>query len=1446
MVVSIEALPQASPVRGRRSFREALPIAVETLLFMMRNSGAVSRVALGNAMTEAFGGSDSSGYWNWKDAYDLLEVATVAYVREYLQYASKTKRPEEILAHFIDFTKALPTQTIRSVEGQALQQFSTPLPMAYIAYRAAGITKNHLVLEPSAGTGLLAVGADVDEARLILNEISPRRSQILKWLFKASEHYAVNAEYIDDLLPYEKTPQVVLMNPPFSTSPRFQSKSMEVTQRHIGSAFARLSPGGRLVAITGHSFAPRSSRWQSVFTGWQKTGTVRLSLPLAGDLYSKHGTHFGTRLTVIDKVPAENPEVFPEETNEIFDLQVLLQRIEELPKLQLPAGAKKAEKAARVVNIAPVFEDLPLFQYAPTVLKPKPAVVLPLVPTPAGFEDVIEVKFTPKEWKPRRDGIERTLYEPYEPQAIEIEGACPHPTPLVESTAMASVAPPVPKYRPKLPKRVVTEGILSCTQIESAIYAGEAHSSFLGGTLSPDKSLDFLVHDPDGFRYRRGWSLGDGTGVGKGRQVAGIILDNWLQGRQRAIWVSASDKLIEDARRDWEALGGSKEDIVSLSDFRQGTEIDLTRGIIFATYATLRVGSRNGKISRVEQLINWCGKDFDGCIVFDEAHMLRNAAAEKGDRGIKKASLQGVAGLRLQNALPSARVVYVSATGATEVHNLAYAQRLGLWQTTEFPFKSQAAFVAEMEAGGIAALEVVTQDLKRLGLYASRTLSFEGVEYEMLEHELTEPQREIYDAYAKAYQIIYRGIHSALEAANVTSKKGGTLNSHSKSAAMSAFESCKQRFFGHLLNSMKCPSLIPAIEQDLKDGHSVVIQVVSTNEAVMERRLAGLPPSEWSDLHFDITPREYVMDYLAHAFPVALHEAYQTDKGEIRSNMMTDEEGNAIACREAVQIRYELIQHISLLPPLPGALDQIIHHFGHDKVAEVTGRSRRIVKVVENGSERMCVQNRPASSNLAEGAAFQSGEKRILIFSEAGGIGRSYHADLSCGNQSRRIHYLLESGWRADNALQGLGRTNRTNQAVPPVFRPVTTDVKGEKRFVSTIARRLDSLGALTRGQRQTGGQGLFREQDNLESPYARAALRRLFLAIQRGTLPFSSPATFESMTGLSLVDNDGRLREDLPPMPKFLNRILALELSLQNQLFDELEVRIESAIEDAIASGTYEVGVETLKADSITVVDRKDIYKHPASGAITTCIKLEKRVRTKVLSLEGALDLAERSEGQLLQNSRSGNVCVAVKSTGYVDDKGAIVQRLALIRPASKERMSLEDLRRSAWQKIDRAAFEAAWTYEITQLPEFEVSTLYLMSGLLLPIWDKLPRSNVRVYRLQTDEGERIIGRLVLPQELSIVYRNLNVALEAKMDSREIVHSVLERRESVKVGKWRAHSAYVMGSRRIELAGTFSREDVSRLQALGCYVEMIQWRTRVFVPIEGAASVIDRVLLAS
>jgi hypothetical protein len=712
----------------------------------------------------------------------------------------------------------------------------------------------------------------------------------------------------------------------------------------------------------------------------------------------------------------------------------------------------------------------------------------------------------------------------------------------------------------------------------------------------------------------------------------------------------------------------------------------------------------------------------------------------------------------------------------------------------------------------------------------------------MLEHQLTAAQIQIYDAYAEAFQIIHQNLQEALKENNVVDFEGKSRNKNTKAAAMSAFEGNKQRFFNHLLISMKCPTLLKAIAQDLENGHAVVVQIVSTDEALLDRRLAEIPPSEWSDLQIDVTPREYIMDYLMNSFPIHLHEVYTDEKGVEHSYSVTDSKGNPVICQESLRKRDELIENLGLLPPVQGSLDQIVQHFGYENVAEVTGRSKRIVRETKGGRDRLTVQKRPGSSNICETQAFMDDKKRILVFSEAGGTGRSYHSDRNVKNQRLRVHYLLEAGWKADSAIQGLGRTNRTNQVQAPLFRPVATNVKGEKRFLSTIARRLDSLGALTRGQRQTGGQGLFREEDNLESPYAKAALRQLFTAIYANKVPCCSLKQFQESTGLSLTDKEGYLKEELPPISQFLNRVLALPIQQQNDLFAEFETRLENKIEEAIAAGTYEVGVETLRAESLTILSTQRIYTHPQTQAQTQCVKIQRKQKTKILSLEDALSIY-RSRGKLVLNERSGKVAVMVPTNSLQGENGEIISRVNLLRPASSEKVFLDSITESYWQETDQWTFTRIWQEEVDKIPEYVVDLFYLITGLLLPIWDRLDAENMRVFRLQTDNGERLLGRLVEAENLAVVYENLGISETPVLSKEEILQAVFKRREVVPlIRSWQLAAKTVAGNQRLEILGVQNSE-VSRLKALGCITEVISWQTRIFIPTNNALHIIDQIL---
>jgi len=1384
-----------------------------------RSGQPVERAVLRAVFEDVTGGSDASGAWSMRDALDALEIAQVLYLLE-PHCALLHGAPLQILHQLRSFVAALPVHSTRSEDQVALQQFSTPLPLAFVAGLAASPREGELVLEPSAGNGLLAWTAARAGSRLLLNEIDPERRMNLEAAFPGAAVFGRDAELLDDLLPPDARPSLVLMNPPFARSIG-RDEDRHAGARHLAAALSRLAPGGRLVAIMPESFSPFGSG-RAIRARVDRQASLRLDVLVARGAFARHGTGVAIRLVVYDTGGVAARPV-----------QRRVQRVEDLVEA-VATLAPRAELGAVQPRVAS-----PLALVRRRADPPRP-VATPrsssaAQPLPLCYEILEE---------PAPAAEQVGIYLPYRPSRIRITGAPAHPTPLVESVAMGSIAAPKPSHTPMVPARMIERELLSEAQLETLIYAGSAFARDLPGRFIPIESGCDLDPSETGRAFRCGYFLGDGTGAGKGRQVAGVILDQWLRGNRRHIWISKNESLLEDARRDWSALGGLALDIQPLSQWRLGAAVGLDRGILFVTYPTLRSG-RNDE-TRLQQILDWASPDFEGVIAFDEAHAMANVAGGEGSRGKVKGSEQGICGLRLQNLLPRARVLYASATGASDVNNLAYAARLGLWGP-ETAFADRTRFVSSIRDGGIAAMELVARDLKALGLYAARALSFAGVEYDILEHALTTGQLEIYNAYADAWAIIHANLEQALEATRVVdAATGTTLNPNAKSAALSRFEGVKQRFFGQLLLSMKLPSLFPAIEADLARGDSVVVQLVSTAEAMLDRRLAELTAEERETLEIDLSPREYVIDYLTAAFPTRQMRLFTDAEGNTRSEPMSDDEGRPVHCRAALEARDALIEQLCALPPIATALDALIERFGTAAVAEVTGRTRRLV--TRDG--RQTIETRTARSNLAETDAFMRGDKRVLVFSDAGGTGRSYHACLSARNQQRRIHYLLEPGWRADAAIQGLGRTHRTRQASAPVFRPVTTDVRGERRFISTIARRLDSLGALTRGQRQTGGQNLFDPADNLESRYAKDGLVSWYHLLFAGKLQSVTLGRFQELSGLRLEAEDGSLREDLPPIQRWLNRLLALRIELQNAIFDEFLGLVEARVAAARDAGTLDLGIETVPVDSIKILEDRVIRTDPNTGATTHLLRLELARRIRAMKLDRILKLAGERNGALrMINERSGKAALRVPSRSLLSEEGLPIPRFELIRPTKHEYLPRERMAETHWKPAGDRAFAQAWTAEIREAessPRRE--TIHLAAGLLLPVWDSLPDDHLQVIRIAAEDGTTLLGREIPLARLAELGEKLGFSAGTAIPPDELAATVIRSGRTLSFEgpePLMLKRALVNGSQRLELGG-FSAPRLAWYKAQGCFTEIIRYQTRLFVPVDGAGAILAKLQRAA
>lgn len=1389
--------------------------AARQLLPLLGSGRNITRQHLNEAMLAAYGGSDAEGRWTQRESFEVLEHALALHFRA----SDQTLTSFEDVRPSIDLMTRLPTQTVRSEQQIEWQQFSTPVDIAAVAVLLANVQPHDVILEPSAGNGLLVAQLGAHQA-LHLNELDPARRGRLADVFPDATVTGHDGATLNSSLAAIERPTLILMNPPFSRS-LGRGADDYAAVRHLQAALRRLRFGGRLVAIMPDWFGP-SARMRDQYETVLRDVTVRAAIRLE-KCYLKHGTSIAVRLFVIDKLPGKAPPATLQRSS-VAELIEALTIHERVPaRGDLPAPAPKRSAGVSMFRAVKSNRPAPRAYHAPVRNHVLPVDYAKL-DTPAPLLN------------------QTGVYLPYRPSRIIFDKAGEHPTALVESVAMGSIPAPIPGYVPKLPERTVAERLLSASQLETVVYAGHAWSQTIPGRFKPDKEGVGLTLTEDGDAYRKGFFLGDGTGAGKGRQIAACILDNWLQGRRRNVWVTKNAPLLEDARRDWTALGGLNGDIQPISNWKIDEPIKLDQGVLLVTYPTLR--SLRGDHSRLKQITEWAGSDFEGVIAFDEAHEMGGVAGGQGALGAKEGSQQGICGVLLQNQLPGARVLYASATGASDINNLAYAVRLGLWGP-ETAFADREQFISSIRKGGIAAMELVARDLKATGLYMARALSFAGVEYDILRHELTPAQIEIYDTYADAWSIIHQNMEKALElTAVVDGLENATLNSGAKASARSRFESTKQRFFGQVLLSMKLPTVIAAARQHLDNGQSVVMQLVTTAESILDRRLGALSPDERADLEIDLSPREYVIDYLERAFPTRQMRVFTDDTGTPRSVPMEDEAGNPVYNPEAEAARDQLIEQLCALPPIMSALDGLLEHFGHDRVAEVTGRTKRLIST---GGGRQKLETRSTRTSQAEAAAFMEGRKRMLVFSDAGGTGRSYHASKDVVNQQQRVHLLLEPGWRADRAIQGLGRTHRTHQASTPLFRPVTTDCKGELRFTSTIARRLDSLGALTRGQRQTGGQNLFDPADNLESEYACAALVSWFHLLVGGKLNSVSHGDFERRTGLELCDKDGVMKDELPPIQRWLNRILALPINLQNKIFDEFLSLVETRVSAAREAGRLDVGVETILVDKATLIEDTLLRTDPVSGATSHLLTIEIEHRRVPVSLERILHIADNdATAEFLTNTKSGKVALQTKARALMEEKeGTPIPRVELMRPTRREYMREHELFESAWTQIDRESFATRWQEETEEAAnKVDTETVRLATGLLLPIWSALPSDHLVVNRIADKDGNSWLGRLVFDEHVVQLFTKLGIDRAENLPPQDIVKSAFSGRavDLARPFPMTIRRALVNGTARIELVGAPSQQ-LPWLKSLGCFTEVIQYRTRVFLPVPTATEILTHVM---
>eukprot|EP00752_Nemacystus_decipiens_P009068 g8096.t1 len=750
----------------------------------------------------------------------------------------------------------------------------------------------------------------------------------------------------------------------------------------------------------------------------------------------------------------------------------------------------------------------------------------------------LELKLAKEKAEAERDNslqeeVDAEVFSTYECRSLPAELGNTHPGDISEPGLLAAVALPPPTYGSEVfDGPIIDDTKLSRLQLEGVLYAAQRHTHFL----------------PDG--KRAGFFIGDGAGVGKGRQIAGIVLDSWARGRRKHVWFSISNDLKLDAQRDLKDVDCH----ISVIDGCQGLDVASSMGLgmsksskhgcLFSTYSTLassRSHTPGGstKKSRLDQLVDWCGgEDFEGCLVFDEAHKAKNFNSSKEELSTKVSQ----AVIKIQDLLPKARVLYCSATGVTDIGNLAYASRLGLWGAHS-PFYGFKEFKESMEKRGLGALEMLAMELKAKGAYVSRGLGWTGAEFETRVVNLPPATVAMYDKAVELWMELRRELEKAAAACGNSGKckKERCKNGHVCSP-MRQFWGQQQRFFKEMGSASKVEFVVEQAKEALESGMSVVVGLQSTGESGMDKAMLEMKKKPGDTVPSLISAAHYgTIGFIRQFFPtrtvpkevkvltdaeieetikcqLEVHiragmttvfnvgEARQALKREqARNKVLQEMEAKSRELPECVAAKERLIRMTQELVLLPSPLDALIEALGGPgEVAEMTGRRGRLVRSGSGGGGRLKYELRPeneeTSLNIRERELFMSGKKKVAIISDAASTGVSLHAALGSGSEGRRrLHITLELPWSADKAIQQLGRSHRSNQQSAPVFRLLVTDLGGERRFAAAVAKRLASLGALTKGDRRAATGADFSAFD-LDTKYGRRALKSMLTAISTKT----------------------------------------------------------------------------------------------------------------------------------------------------------------------------------------------------------------------------------------------------------------------------------------------------------------------------------------------------------
>lgn len=1073
---------------------------------------------------------------------EAIEYGVVLAARQIVAEGRSAAETYRRLVQLYGDQPKLQERTSDSIERQA---YSTPVPLSYLASRAAGVEAAATVYEPSAGQGALLIEAD--PSKVTANEIDGQRSASLR-----EQGFEVTNEDASSWSP-DGSFEVVIANPPFGPvrgddgRPRVFDldglKTREIDHGIVWSALKRMKPDGRAVLIIGGKRGStderrrsyRADKVRAFFKKLYDGYNVVQHITVDGKLYDRQGAGWPVDMIVIDGQSAsalhmpmkEPPPVYQswDELRSLLDDDSMGAARELHGSGRDPAGAGAQQTDAERVPAAAGGADRPARGSGEPGRGDAPATDGRRAGEPVSGR--------------RADDGGR---DPGREQRVaEGEGSLPDATgPSLEDQARSRRragagerdAGGVPK--PPVPRRLKRQN----TEAETAFqvqYEPTSNARFAVGTLVPRNmqaalsraledlgqrvgSIDAYVAQKLGYKLGEltgtakkpgyfsaeqvdalalaidnvergaGFIIGDQTGVGKGRFVAGMLRYAQVAGKV-PIFITKDPALYGDMVRDLRDIGmkdvGSRI-LVTNTDLRGGKAVPLSPDdpndtlmsmppakqkavmaeiaktgklpagydFLFTTYSQLQYGPRGAELDRQRAVMALAP---GAVVVPDESH-------EAGGTDSKKYNPE--TGEEIPSRADFVRNLIGEADGAV-YSSATYAKNPTVM---DLYFKTDLSAAVEnldqlaetIQAGGVPLQQVVANMLVEAGQYARRERSYEGVKMTLDEIPVdkkvavraSNTLRQIFSLDTDYLEEARQAWINAIEEGGY--KGGRDASVGEQSATQTGFAQIMHNIVSQMLLSLKAPGVVDRAIALAKGGEKPIIALSNTNEAILTDFIEdkGLRPGQAADLTFNTILERYVRRLRRITF--------KSEHGEKFHQFMDDEQvriyGGQSALDELRRVE-RLAREVDLADMPASPVDYIIDRMeaAGIKTGEITGRGVRIREGVFEVRKASSAEKKRVVND------YNSGALDGLVINRSGSTGLSMHATDQKGNDGKPRHMLiLQADPNIDTFMQMLGRIHRTGQIKLPSYTIASSDLAVEKRPAAVLMKKMASLNANT------------------------------------------------------------------------------------------------------------------------------------------------------------------------------------------------------------------------------------------------------------------------------------------------------------------------------------------------------------------------------------------------